>query len=301
MRRKNSIGLKYNMKNSTAMKSPRQPVTAFGRVGFTLIELLVVIAIIAILAALLLPALAKAKLKAQRTQCNSCQRQLAMAWIMYADDNDGKVTPNYNTSLATDSAWIKGVMCWSGASLPDNINKSYLTDPKYALLSLYSGGNAGIYKCPGDVVEASNGARVRSMSMNCMMNGDPAKVNATYQNQKPGKSYRVYAKLSDITAPVPSDAWVFIDEHADSINDGFFWVNMYEDKWRDLPASYHGASGALAFADGHAEIKQWRDPVVRDHPVVGQDIPGKYDPWVGTPTPYLDDLHWLQQHTTVLR
>jgi prepilin-type processing-associated H-X9-DG protein len=192
-------------------------------------------------------------------------------------------------------------MCWSGANLPDNINKAFLTDPRYSLLAPYSGGGPGIFKCPGDIVEAPNGPRVRSMSMNCMMNGDPTVVNAAYQNQKPGKNYRVYAKLSDITAPVPSEAWVFIDEHADSINDGFFWVNMYEDKWRDLPASYHGESGSLVFADGHAEIKRWRDPIVMNHPVVGRDVPGKYDPWAGTPTPYLDDLRWFQQRTTVLK
>ena len=167
--------------------------------------------------------------------------------------------------------------------------------------SPYSGGGPGIFKCPGDIVEAPNGPRVRSMSMNCMMNGDPSVVNAAYQNQKPGKSYRVYAKLSQITAPVPSDAWVFIDEQADSINDGFFWVNMFETKWRDLPASYHGESGCLAFADGHAEIKRWRDPVVMDHPVGGPNGTANYNPWVGTPTPFPDDLQWLQQHTTSLQ
>ena len=100
---------------------------------------------------------------------------------------------------------------------------------------------------------------------------------------------------------MPSEAWVFIDEQADSINDGFFWVNMYENKWRDLPASYHGESGAIAFADGHAIIKRWVDPVVMDHPVGGPGGINNYDPWAGTATPYLDDLKWFQERTTTLR
>jgi len=192
-------------------------------------------------------------------------------------------------------------MDWSGSNT-DNTNRAYLTDPQSAVLAPYSGGGPGIYKCPGDIVEAPNGPRVRSMSMNCMMNGDPTKVSAAYSNQKPGKEYRIYDKLSSIIAPIPSDAWVFIDEHADSINDGFFWVNMYEDKWRDLPASYHGQSGSLAFADGHAEIKRWTDSLVVDHFVAGPGGINKYDPWAGTPwqgSP--DDLHWFQAHTTARR
>jgi prepilin-type N-terminal cleavage/methylation domain-containing protein/prepilin-type processing-associated H-X9-DG protein len=293
------------------IKSPRHRAWVARPSGFTLIELLVVIAIIAILAALLLPALAKAKLKAQRTLCNSNQRQMVLAWIMYADENNGIVPPNLPTEsiyYQTYISWVKGQMDMYNS--PDNTNTAFLTDPQYALLALYSGGGPGIYKCPGDSVDSNNGPRVRSMSMNCMINGMEA-VNSTmidyqaYVNQKPGKMCRIYGKLSDIIAPIPSETWVIIDENCDSINDGFFWVNMYQggvqtvygNQWQDLPASYHGDSGSLTFADGHAEIRRWTDPLITGHiPKTG------WNGLVGAPaTPPGDDLHWLQMRTTALQ
>lgn len=260
-------------------------------VGFTLIELLVVIAIIAILAGLLMPVLGKAKLKAGRVGCVNNLRQLTFAWMMFADDNEGRLPPNMSTTgNMADEAWVRGVLSWAPGNT-DNTNVLYLTDPRYALLAPYSGGQPGIYKCPGDRVPCDLGPRVRSYSMNNMMNG---KGQAAYLNQRPNKKYQIYRKYTDITRPPPVNTWVLIDEHADSINDGFFWVNMFETVvWEDIPASYHGASGALSFADGHAEIKLWHDPSIRDRPV--------------TQTTYAQgtaragqDLLWLQERTTAL-
>jgi prepilin-type processing-associated H-X9-DG protein len=126
-----------------------------------------------------------------------------------------------------------------------------------------------------------------------MMNGLGTQMDVLNQTPVP---YRLFRKLGDIQKPSPSMAWVFIDEHGDSINDGFFRVEMgAAGQWRDLPASYHGDSGALSFADGHAETKKWTDPAIKGRPVTGKDFVG---PVPAVPN---SDLKWLQDRTTSLQ
>ena len=217
--------------------------------AFTLIELLVVIAIIAILAALLLPALSKAKIRAQCVYCINNQKQLTLAWMMYATDNQDKLTPNMSGGTSR-GGWVDGWLDFTPNN-PDNTNTLFLTNAKIGPYTK----NIGIYKCPADNylcgMRGQLVSRVRSVSMNAYVNG---------AGDSPQAGYYVYKKLSDIQFPPPVNVWVFVDEHPDSINDGWL-VNCVTCfmGWTDLPGSYHDGACGFGFADGHAEIKKWQD------------------------------------------
>jgi prepilin-type N-terminal cleavage/methylation domain-containing protein/prepilin-type processing-associated H-X9-DG protein len=258
------------------------------RGGFTLIELLVVIAIIAILASMLLPALAKSKQKAQGILCMSNGKQLALAWRMYTDDNNEKVPPSYGPGQ-----WMNGNLDANGGN---RSNWDIEQDIKKGLLWSYSGNAAGIYKCPSDKsmvkVSGVNMPRVRSISMNAWFNSTDV--------ESFGAGFRVYKTMNDVVDPGPSMTWIFVDEREDSINDGEFCVGMegYADRptsWKivDYPASYHGSACGFSFADGHSEIKRWKDgrtmPPLRSRTF---DLP------LNVPSPNNMDALWMMERST---
>jgi prepilin-type N-terminal cleavage/methylation domain-containing protein/prepilin-type processing-associated H-X9-DG protein len=221
------------------------------RRGFTLIELLVVIAIIAILAALLLPVLAKAKEKGRGIACLSNTKQLALAWLMYTQDNKERFV---------DGNWVtKDNLGWGTETI--NTNWAVLLNPEKSFFADYL-KSAGIFKCPSDVTPAVNGRRVRSYSINGALLGGGLSPNKTGQFPT-GRHYpnEGAKNMSDLRFPGPVMTWLVVDEHPDSINDGVFMFDAAWMKtgyyWRDLPASYHNKACGFSFADGHSEIKKW--------------------------------------------
>ena len=265
--------------------------------AFTLIELLVVIAIIAILAALLFPTLSKSKARSQNVVCLNNLKQLQTAWLLYADANNGWLPPNRGIT-ETNQSWVWGWLNLDNS--PDNTNINYIQDS----LLWSQGANAlAIWKCPADKsISTHEGMvypRVRSMAMNCWMGSYHADgTPVPWRGSPQGKVFR---RSVDIVELNPADAFVFIDEREDSINDGYFTVDMTgfggsgnDYILVDYPASYHNNCGSLSFADGHCEIKKWLDP--RTMPPVQKD---QNLTWY-VASPDNPDIRWLQAHSSIL-
>lgn len=227
--------------------------------GFTLIELLVVIAIIAILAAMLLPALSKAKAKALGITCMSNNKQLALAWTMYAGDNNDKLPPNNDEYRdPAKPGWVKGILDWTVTN-QRNTNTLYLTKEDLAVLAPYSAKQFLIYHCPADNFAsppqrgAGWSSRIRSVSMNAGVGEGGRAPEFPF-----ARTIQCF-KSSDLVKPGSAMTWVFVDEHADSLNDAMLYHDPNGTRWIDLPASYHNGACGFSFADGHAEIRKWRE------------------------------------------
>jgi prepilin-type N-terminal cleavage/methylation domain-containing protein len=253
--------------------------------GFTLIELLVVIAIIAILAGMLLPALAKAKAKAQAIQCINNLKQLQLGWQLYAGDFNDYMVPNAPAGADPKQSWCGGAYQSWGNSVA-NTNENYYRE---SIMGQYVSGTIAVYHCPGDTVPSSNGQRLRSYSMNSQVG---ALYTATLtESFNPG--YKTCIKVADVgSCPGPSDTFVFCEESMLSMNDGYLQIDSSGGKFPDVPGAYHKWSCGISFVDGHAELRRWETPILKKAVVSGQTganlIAG----------PFNADWKWVTQHAS---
>jgi len=262
--------------------------------AFTLTELLVIIGVLAILALTVLPALGRSQPRSRAALCQHNLKQLAVAWQTYAEDYGGKIVPNYHSGFVPPpgaaTSWISGWLDWSVST--DNTNVLRLIDARYALLAPYVHGASNLFKCPADQylssVQRARGwpERVRSYSASIYI----GEGNASQGPFEP--IYKQIRKTSEFLYPPPAQAWLYVEEHPDSLNDPAFFSPRLA-SWIDWPATYHDGAANFAFSDGHAEIRKWRGSLTTGPAIrVGYTFPLIPSVPAGDP-----DISWLSFRT----
>ena len=287
-------------------------INMVSRRAFTLIDLLVVIAVIAIVATIILPVFSHAKERAQGIQCVGNMRQVTLAWQVYTDENNNRYPPNSATGYShpavgedtVNPSWVAGVLSLSEtneAGVDDNTNWVKLIGPRYMQFGSLGGytKTPNVYHCPGDTSldPGSGQLRVRSIAMNGWIN--PGRINAKDSPQW-GEPFVKLSKPTDFRGISPTEVFVFADENAMSIDDGWFWIspsgynpdgsmNMNNLQAADLPAAYHNRCTTFSFADGRAELHHWSD----------SDTYGLKFARGPQSTPDNEDVAWLMIHATI--
>jgi prepilin-type processing-associated H-X9-DG protein len=277
---------------NTEWKTTRPP--AHPERGFTRVELMAVIVTAVFLGALVLPLLAKGNTGSREAVCLNHHRLLVRACILYSQDFNDRLPNNY-TIPATDGAitsgafdnWANNVMTWGASGSVEDLSNTNVNWAQKGLLSSYLHTNSSVFKCPSDIylsaAQRSKGwhARLRSVSMNGFVGAaSSSPTDQTNLHAWVDPSYRQFLKLTQI--PQPTSTFVTLDEHPDSINEGFFIVSISGTQWGDLPASYHDGACGFSFADGHSEMHKWlsatsRYPVKFSYSTRPFDAAGRMD------------------------